>query len=111
MRLSRFTSTQYFDIWEPRWSSQYTKIYGEPVALLAVKRVGTHNEVEFTRTKSQRYQGHWYISGEDVRKCELGSNGVIPCYVVPVSKLEVLERGEPPEPQPEPIRVSQLKLI
>ena len=112
MRLSRLQETQYFDIWFPKWSAKYQLDYGEEVALLAKFRVGTHNEIVFTKTKSQRFQGHWYISGADVRRCKLGSNGSIPCYEVPVSKLQVLERGDPIVALTpiEPIGIKQLKM-
>jgi len=94
MTLSRFTPAQRFEIWEPRWKDVWEN--GErkkaPIVLLAKQRVGLHNEIVFTRTKSQRYQGKWYIKGEVAHKFPVGSNGTIPCLEVPFDKLEVLER-------------------
>jgi len=96
MILSRTTPTQYFDIWAPRWHDVWVggKRQKSPIVLLAVHKVGTHNEVEFTRTKSPRFSGRWYISGEKIKKFNIGTNTAIPCFEVPFTELEVLERKD-----------------
>lgn len=77
------------DIWYPRYSSQYTDI-GEKVALLAKYKVDAAAPwviVEFTQAKhllGQRY----CVRRRDAQACRIDSNGTIPCYAVPMSKLE-----------------------
>ena len=83
MTLDRFTTVSKFEIWAPKYSSQ--------TVLLAKHKVGTHNEIVFTKAPSMGTTPY-YISGEVVKKCAELSNGSIACYSVPISKLEVLER-------------------
>ena len=83
MKLARTTPAQKIEIWAPR--------YKDKKILIAVRKVGTHNEVTFT--KAPHLMGTtWYLSGETIRECPVDSNGTIPCYAVPVDKLEPLER-------------------
>lgn len=82
MVLSRLTPCQKIEIWQPRWKDRKV--------LIATYKVGTHNEIVFTKTPSM--PDTYYVSGEDIRACTKASNTKIECYEVPLSKLEILER-------------------
>lgn len=82
MVLPRLTACQKIDIWQPRWKDRRI--------LIAKFRVGTHNEIVFTKTKSM--PGSYYLSGETIKKYPLENNGKIACYAVQMDELEVLER-------------------
>ena len=82
MKMTKFTPLNYFQIWQPR--------YHDKRVLLAKHRVGTHNKIVFTKAPSMGTQPY-YVSGKEVKKYKLESNGSIPCYAVPVSSLEPLE--------------------
>lgn len=77
------------NIWAPKYSAKYTDIK-ERVALLAVYKVDHASPwilVEFTKAKhllGQRY----CVKRSEVQACRVESNGSIPCYAVPMSKLE-----------------------
>ena len=71
--------TARFTIWEPRWHDK--------TVLLAKRKVDDINEVCFTKAKSLGTEPY-YVSGDIVRKCEIGSNGKIDCYVVPLTELK-----------------------
>lgn len=78
-----------FEIKYPRWKQR--------VVGLAVHRVSEHNEVEILATGKdgeRYYPDTYYISGEEVRKCEkqMLPQG-IELYLVPISSLKVV--GEP----------------
>ena len=94
MVIRRTTPTQKFDIWSPRWKDMWVdgKKAKSPVVLLAKQRIGLHNEVEFTRTKSLRFKGNWYISGEEAQKYPTGTNGAIECYEIPFNVFQPLQR-------------------
>lgn len=81
MKLSRLTPTQDIEIYDPRWRDR--------VVLIATYKVGTHNQITF---KTRSLPATYYLSGETIRACPIDSNGKIPCYAVPIDKLEVLER-------------------
>lgn len=82
MILSRTVGCQLIDIWQPRWKDRRV--------LIAKYKVGTHNEITFSKTKS--LEGSFYISGNDIIKHPLETNGTIACYAVPLDDLEKLER-------------------
>lgn len=82
MKLSRLTPAQKIDIWQPRWKDR--------IVLVAKHKIGTHNEITFSKAESLK--GNWYISGEKARSFPLDSNGKIPCYAIPLSELEPLDR-------------------
>lgn len=82
MLLSRTTPAQVIDVWQPRWRDK--------VVLIASWKVGTHNEITFSRTKSMPET--YYLSGETIRACPMDTNGSVGCYAVPMDKLEILER-------------------
>jgi len=84
MIISKNTSCQVIDIWQPRWKDR--------VVLIATYKVGTHNLIRFSKAKSM--EGDWYLSGETIKQCPKDYNGKIECYAVPISKLEPLERSE-----------------
>jgi len=65
-------------IWSPRWHDRK--------ALIAKYKVKDNNEIIFTKAKS--LEGRVFkISGEEIRRYPLESNGKIPCYAVPMEKL------------------------
>lgn len=82
MILDRFTTRQLFTIWQPRWKDRKV--------LLASYKVGTHNEILFTKAPSLGEEPY-YVSGKVVREYPLETNGKISCYAVPIDKLEILE--------------------
>lgn len=82
MIISKLTPVQKLDIFQPRWKDR--------TALLATYKVGTHNCITFSKTKTM--PGEYYISGEEVKKCPITNNGKLDCYAVPLDKLEKLER-------------------
>lgn len=82
MTLSKFTTVNPIEIWQPRWKDRKV--------LIAKFKVGMHNAIVFT--KSPTLTGKYYMSGEDIRKYPLDTNGKIPCYAVSLDNLEPLER-------------------
>jgi hypothetical protein len=82
MVLDKFTPVNAFVIFEPR--------YRDKVVLLNKRRVGAHNKITFTKAPSMGTQPY-YANGSMVKKCKLDTNGTIPCYAVPLDKLEPLE--------------------
>lgn len=82
MKLGKYTPANKITIWSPRWHDR--------AILIAKHKVGTHNEVTFT--KAPTYPDKYYLSGETIRRCPLDTNGKLPCFAVPISELEVLER-------------------
>jgi hypothetical protein len=82
MILNRTTSCQRINIWQPRWKDR--------TVLIACYKVGTHNEITFSKTKSMPEK--YYISGINISKYPITDNGKLKCYVVPLDDLEVLER-------------------
>lgn len=82
MLLSRLTPAQKIEIWQPR--------YRDRVVLIAKHKVGTHNEITFTKDKN--YPDVYYLSGSTIRSYPLDTNGKIPCYAVSLNELELLER-------------------
>jgi hypothetical protein len=81
-QLGRFTPCNKIEIWAPRWRDR--------VVLIAKHKVGVHNEVVFTKSKS--LPNTYYLSGETIRACPTDTNGKLSCYAVPVDKLMILER-------------------
>jgi hypothetical protein len=88
VKLSRNTACNAIEIRMPRWKQRIVGI--------ASYRVGTHNAIEITAKgkDGQRYYPETlYGSGEMIRSCEIQHlpSGVM-LYLVPISKLEPLER-------------------
>lgn len=80
------------EIWQPRYSSAYSE-KAERVALLAKYKVEYASPiilVEFTKAKHLAGQ-RFCIRKEDVLRCEIDSNGRIPCYAVPMSRFSTWE--------------------
>jgi hypothetical protein len=77
------------EIWQPRWHDRKV--------LIAQNKVQEENEIVFTKTKSLPPSVSYFLSGEEIRKYPLGTNGVIPCYEVP---LDIVLR----EPRKEEIK-------
>jgi len=73
------------DIWEPRW-------YDRTVLIKCVRVKDGDNVVTFSRTPS--LPGRYHVEGRLVRSCPVGSNGKVPCYVVPLADL-VGEEAKP----------------
>ena len=82
MQISKQTPCNLIDIWQRRWKDR--------IVLIATYKVGTHNEITFSKTKSMPES--YYLSGEVIRSYPLETNGTISCYAVPLDKLELLER-------------------
>ena len=82
------------DVWAPRYSDAYTG--DDRVALLACYKVDAGSPwilVDFTKAKhllGQRY----CIERSVAQSCKVDSNGKIPCYAVPMSKLEHWDTAE-----------------
>lgn len=77
------------EIWAPRYSDAYVGD-GERVVLLAKYKVAQSSPIiliEFTKAKHLLGQ-RFCVSRDDVLKCQVNNNGKIPCYAVPMSKLE-----------------------
>lgn len=83
MLLSKMTPCNVIEIWQPR--------YKDRKILIAKFKVGTHNQIKFTKAK-HLMDRDWYLSGETITSSPLDTNGSIPCYAVDVDKLEPLER-------------------
>ncbi len=83
MKLARTTPCQRIEIWAPR--------YKDRKVLIARHKVGTHNEIIFTKAKHLMGQSY-YLAGEKIRSYPMDTNGTLDCYAVPVDELEVLER-------------------
>ncbi len=68
------------DIWCPR--------YHDRVVLVACCKVRRgDNAIRFTKAK--HLKGHTFnLDGAYMKSCPQESNGVIPCYAVPLSKFE-----------------------
>jgi len=60
--------------------------YHDKVALIGKKHVRAQNYIVFTEAPSMPYK--YPITGAEIQKYPLGSNGVIPCYEVPLKILE-----------------------
>ena len=77
------------DIWSPRYKDKHGELK-QPVVLMAQYKVNQASPwiiIEFTKAKhlmGQRY----CIKQSEVQICPLDSNTKIPCYAVPMSKLE-----------------------
>jgi hypothetical protein len=89
MQLSRTTVCSHIEIRSPRWKQR--------VVGVASFRVGTHNAIDIIKTDKEGkryYPDLLYASGETIRACEQQKlpSGVV-LYLVPISKLEPLERG------------------
>lgn len=65
--------------------------YHDNVALIATKRVKEHNRIIFTKAKSLIGK-EFYISSEKIKRYPKTSNGVIPCYEVPIGELTLMEQ-------------------
>lgn len=83
MKLSTTTPTNLLLIKQPRWKDR--------VVLLAQYKIGVHNTIRFTDVPSMKQD--YYISGVDVKKYPLSTNGKIACYEVPITALDYLERS------------------
>lgn len=81
--LDRQTPANNIEIWQPRWKDRKV--------LIAKYKVGTHNRIVFTKTKSM--PGEYYLSGEAIRRYPLQTNGTLECYAVPMDELQRLERA------------------
>lgn len=67
------------EIWSPR--------YHDNVVLIAKYKVcNGQNMIRFTRAK--HLLGKTFrVSGDEIRRCKVETNGRIPCYAVPMDKL------------------------
>lgn len=73
---------EYIEIWTPR--------YHDDVCLIAKRKVREGwNYIKFTKDK--HLKAVYRITGANIKKCPLETNGKIPCYAVPMDALEVAE--------------------
>ena len=82
-QVSRLTPCQQIKIWMPR--------YKDRVVLIAKYKIGTHNEITFTKAKHLAGMV-FYMSGTEIASHPLETNGKIPCYAVPIDELYRMER-------------------
>ena len=67
------------EIWQPKYMTD--------TCLIAAYKVKEDNIIKFTKVK--HLEGMKFkISGDDIRSCEIVSNGKIDCYNVPMSMLK-----------------------
>lgn len=60
--------------------------YHDKVALIGKKHVRAQNYIVFTKASSMPHR--YPITGSEIQKYPLGTNGVIDCYEVPLKVLE-----------------------
>lgn len=66
-------------IWHPKYSTNSV--------LIDVQKIREHNKIVFTKAESLK--GHeYYLEGSVAKSCPITTNGRIPCFKVPMSKLE-----------------------
>lgn len=81
MRLTKYDRINRVSIWEPRWHDQHV--------LIAVRKIGEHNVVSFTKAPS--ITDEYYISGKNARKYPITTNGKIRVYDIPLDDMELYE--------------------
>lgn len=84
MKLYKNAQPNRIDIWQPRWKDR--------TVLIAKHKAGLNNIVTFSKAKS--LEGEWYVSGADIAKCPIDSNGKIACYAVPLERFQPFEGFE-----------------
>ena len=67
------------EIYEPRWHDRKV--------LVAAYKVKDDNEIVFTRSTSLSPDTRYKISGAEIKKYPLGTNGKIDCYEVPLDVI------------------------
>lgn len=82
MLLDKWVQLHSFSIWEPRYSDQRV--------LLKCSKVGEHNKIVFTKSKSMGTDPY-YVSGKAVKKYAKQPNGATWVYAVPLHELSPLE--------------------
>lgn len=83
------------EVWTPRYKDKH-RDYGEYVALLHKNKVDFASPViliEFTKAKHLAGQ-RFCITREQAQKHEVGTNGVAPMYIVPMSHFEQWETAQ-----------------
>lgn len=79
-------------VWTPRYKDKY-RDYGEYVALVHKNKVDFASPViiiEFTKAKHLMGQ-RFSIRKQDAQRHEIGTNGVAPMYIIPMSSFEPYE--------------------
>lgn len=86
MKLPKNASAQVIELWQPR--------YHDKVMLIAKWRIRSHNIIKVT--KSNAYNGEYYVSGEVAAKCPIekvkdktGTERLF--YVIPIDLVEPYE--------------------
>ena len=97
MILSRNTPCNSIEIKSPRWKQRIVGV--------ASYRVGTHNAIDIIavgKDGNRYYPNTLYGSGDMIRSCETQKlpSGVL-LYLVPIDKLEPLERETVKQPKTE----------
>lgn len=81
VRLCKHVTTRKHTIWEPKWSTRQV--------LILCAKTGDHNLITFTKTNN--WQGVFYVSGKTARKYKKVSNGTSMCYPIPLDDLQPFE--------------------
>jgi hypothetical protein len=82
----------HLPVWAPRYKDKYRE-YGEYVALVHKRKVDFSSPViiiEFPKAKHLAGQ-RFCIRKQDAQRCEVGTNGVAPMYLIPMSAFEPWE--------------------
>lgn len=83
------------EIWSPRYKDKHGDL-AEPVVLLAKYKVDASSPwiiIEFTKAKHLKGQ-RYCVRRLVAQACKLDSNTKIPCYAVPLSRLETWDTVE-----------------
>lgn len=84
------------EVWQPKYSAQYTDKYEEAVALLHKHKVDFGSPViivEFTKSKGLAGQ-RFAIRKQDAQQHEVGTNGKAPMYEIPMSHFQAWVKPE-----------------
>jgi len=88
VKLAKFEPLTYFEIWQPRW-------HDKTVLLKAIKvKNATTKYIKIKFTKTPSMPDAYVISKAKVMSYPKETNGMIPCYVVPIKDLGLLEIDE-----------------
>ena len=82
MTIPRNTPLSLIEIWSPRYHNR--------TVLIAKFKLQTHNKIIFTKVPSLKGK-EYYMSGADIAKYPLDTNGKVPCYAVDLNDLKPLE--------------------
>ena len=82
MEKPNYDSMHHIKIWQPR--------YKDNVCLIATYNVMPGDNIVYFTNAKHLLGKEYYITGKDITSCPLDSNGKVPCYAVPMSKLQLV---------------------